>query len=585
MSKEKLDNLTDKVIGKVGPLRVPAYWMNRLLKDIGEWISNTENKVSSVQNKLNSRIDETKDSIPSKVSQLENDLGFAVAESLPSLHSVVTTEEDQGIINLIAFKSNIYYSISDQYKLNSPNGESVLYLFTTPETVVTFSDGGPELKGFEPGLYKFLIRKDDVMRLCAKEKVSFSQPIFFAEYPAGEIKKVANSSTLKPYKNGAVISPTNVVFEAGDAKVLLIAKDGYSVSGISSDEYITKIWVLGSLNLSLNLNGCKNLQEAYIGADISLSSQYSIFKGCGNLRKISGPHASADEKCLLWRHGDYLYLNSFAAGGMLDYEIEHGVTSIVESAFYGSRLRSIKIPDTLRSIGSQAFYGCEDLKEVHISDLSKWCGIYYGSEMHNFPSFIGSPLMYGAKLHLNGSEVTDMIIPDDVSVIKTACFYGCSSITSVTIGSNLTALGAGAFRKCENLRSVNLDHAEKLKYIYGQAFASTAITTISFPDAVSTIDYAVCSGCRSLTSVIFPRDIKTIKSIAFDFCDSVQYYDFSKAVQVPLVDTTSFRNNPSSVKIIVPDTLYSSWKKATNWSALADKIIKKSDWDAQQTTE
>jgi hypothetical protein len=581
MSKEKLNNLIDKVVGKVGLLRVPAYWMNKLFKDIVTQISKTEGSIAAVDSKVN----ETKASIPTKVSQLENDLGFANTESLPSLHSVVTTEEDQGIINLIDFKSNIYYSISDKYKLNSPNGESVLYLFTTPETVITFSDGGPELKGFEPGLYKFLIRKDDVMRLYAKEKVSFSQPIFFAEYPAGEIEKVANSSTLKPYKNGAVISPTNVVFEAGDAKVLLIAKDGYSGSDISSDEHITKIWALGSSNLSRNLNDCKNLQEAYIGADISLSSQYPLFKGCGNLRKISGPHASADEKCLLWRRGDYLYLNSFAAGGMLDYEIEHGVTSIVGSAFYGSRLRSIKIPDTLRSIGTQAFYGCEDLKEVHISDLSKWCGIYYGSEINNFPSFIGSPLMYGAKLYLNGSEVTDMIIPDDVSEIKQACFYGCSSITSVTIGSNLITLGAGAFRNCENLRSVNFENAENLKYIYELAFSGSAIITISFPDAVTDIKHAVCSGCRSLTSVIFPRDVKNIGSIAFDYCDSVQYYDFSKALQVPRIETTSFRNNSSSIKIIVPDALYSSWKKATNWSALADKIIKKSDWDAQQTTE
>jgi hypothetical protein len=85
--------------------------------------------------------------------------------------------------------------------------------------------------------------------------------------------------------------------------------------------------------------------------------------------------------------------------------------------------------------------------------------------------------------------------------------------------------------------------------------------------------------------VIFPRDVKNIGSIAFDYCDSVQYYDFSKALQVPRIETTSFRNNSSSIKIIVPDALYSSWKKATNWSALADKIIKKSDWDAQQTTE
>lgn len=542
-------------------------------------------KVADNLQELVSGLDETKRSIPTKVSQLENDLDFASMQSLPSLHSVVTTEEDQGTINLIAFKSNIYYAISDQYKLNSPNGESVLYLFTTPETVITFSNGEPELTGFESGLYKFVIRKDDTMSSFTKEKVSFNNPVFFAEYPAGEIEKVANSSTLSPYKNGAVITPTNVVFESGDTKLLLIAKDRTNISGISGDEYITKIWALGAANLSSNLTNCKSLKEAYIGEDISVSTQNSLFYGCINLRKISGPYASADQKCLLRRLGNSLYLNSFAASGMLDYEIESGVTSIGPSAFYGSHLRSIKIPDTLRSIGTQAFKDCEDLKEVHISDLSKWCDVSYHHENNTFPTFIGSPLMYGAKLYLNGSEVTDLVIPDDVTTTEAACFYGCSSITSVTIGSNLRQLGAGAFSNCENLHSVNLEHAENLANIYDKAFSGSAITTISFPDVVSTINYAVCSGCRSLISAIFPRDVTRIGVIAFDYCESAQYYDFSKAAQVPQVDTTSFRGNPSSIKIIVPDSLYSSWKNATNWSALADKIIKKSDWDAQNITE
>jgi hypothetical protein len=42
---------------------------------------------------------------------------------------------------------------------------------------------------------------------------------------------------------------------------------------------------------------------------------------------------------------------------------------------------------------------------------------------------------------------------------------------------------------------------------------------------------------------------------------------------------------PDSCKIVVPDILYDQWVTKTNWSVFADRIIKKSDWDAQQTTE
>ena len=36
-------------------------------------------------------------------------------------------------------------------------------------------------------------------------------------------------------------------------------------------------------------------------------------------------------------------------------------------------------------------------------------------------------------------------------------------------------------------------------------------------------------------------------------------------------------------KIIVPDALYDEWIVATNWATYASQIIKKSEWDAQQT--
>ena len=54
MSKEKLNNLIDKVIGKVGPLRVPAYWMNKLFKDVVGSISSVADRVNKVEKNLGS---------------------------------------------------------------------------------------------------------------------------------------------------------------------------------------------------------------------------------------------------------------------------------------------------------------------------------------------------------------------------------------------------------------------------------------------------------------------------------------------------------------------------------------------------
>lgn len=50
MSKEKLNNLIDKVIGKDGPLRVPAYWMRKVLKNIGDSINDVEKNLDKLKN-------------------------------------------------------------------------------------------------------------------------------------------------------------------------------------------------------------------------------------------------------------------------------------------------------------------------------------------------------------------------------------------------------------------------------------------------------------------------------------------------------------------------------------------------------
>jgi hypothetical protein len=69
MSKEKLNNLIDKVIGKDGPLRVPAYWMNKTLKNIGELISSIADHVNNVEKNLGSTKTELEASLAQKADK------------------------------------------------------------------------------------------------------------------------------------------------------------------------------------------------------------------------------------------------------------------------------------------------------------------------------------------------------------------------------------------------------------------------------------------------------------------------------------------------------------------------------------
>ena len=125
---------------------------------------------------------------------------------------------------------------------------------------------------------------------------------------------------------------------------------------------------------------------------------------------------------------------------------EYSVTSIGEDAFYKcSGLTSVTIPNSVTSIGNHAFYGCSGLTAVHISDLSAWCKIKSYDAYSN-------PTSYAHHLYLNGEEIINLVIPDDVTSIGYSAFYGCSGLASVTIPNSVISIGHSAFINCTKVR-------------------------------------------------------------------------------------------------------------------------------------
>jgi hypothetical protein len=95
------------------------------------------------------------------------------------------------------------------------------------------------------------------------------------------------------------------------------------------------------------------------------------------------------------------------------------VTSIGSSAFNGTGLTSVTIPDSVTSIGDSAFRNCTSLTNVII-----------GNSVTN----IG----YGA--FAGCTSLTRMTIPASVINIGSSAFYGCSSLTNFTFLGNAPRL-------------------------------------------------------------------------------------------------------------------------------------------------
>lgn len=269
------------------------------------------------------------------------------------------------------------------------------------------------------------------------------------------------------------------------------------------------------------------------------------------------------------------------------------ITTINENAFSGvSVLTSITIPDSVTTIGTLAFSECSGKITIN----SKIVEIDY--TLDNYPS----------RKWLQNSKFTELILGDNIEKIGDHTFHYFTSLTSVTIPDSVTSLGYAAFGVCKNLTNIIIPNS--ITSIGQAAFTScTSLTSITIPDSVTSIEssaFSYCSSlssitipdsvtkirsyafydCSSLTSITIPNGVTKIEEYTFFRCTSMQYYDFSTHESVPSLTTINdFSSIPSTCKIIVPDAIYDEWIAATNWSAYADNIINKSDWDASQVTE
>jgi len=221
------------------------------------------------------------------------------------------------------------------------------------------------------------------------------------------------------------------------------------------------------------------------------------------------------------------------------------LTIIGTSAFNGcTNLKKIAIPNAVTEIGGSAFSGCTSLTSVDISDLSAWCKI-------SFDRYDANPLYYAKQLYLNGSELTDITIPSDITEIKSYAFYKCTSLTSVTIPNSVTSIGGSVFSGCTSLTSVTIP--DSVTSIGGSAFYNcTSLTSVPIPDSVTSIgDYAFYD-CTSLTSITIGNSVTSIGGYTFSGCTSLTSVTIGKGVTE--IGESAFENCTSLTSVYCKPT-------------------------------
>jgi len=284
--------------------------------------------------------------------------------------------------------------------------------------------------------------------------------------------------------------------------------DCYNLSNITfeSEEYLTKIndYAFRS-NGSENINLPKSLE--YIGNNVFYYSsiknifipenvntiQSSFTNWCSSLISIkvdpSNEYFSSVDSygnecnAILSKDGKTLLR------GCTTTIIPNNITSIGRDAFMyshyaGDSSNHLEIPNTVTNINSYAFYNCDNIKTLKLSENSNYNTI-------NDNAFYGC----GGLISLN--------IPDNIETISTSAFFRCVGLKTLHIGKNVSNITGGAFGGINDLITITVDASNNRYVDHGDGFSNILY------DNVNKSLHAVAEGYS------FPSDLKTVETYAF----------------------------------------------------------------------
>ena len=166
---------------------------------------------------------------------------------------------------------------------------------------------------------------------------------------------------------------------------------------------------------------------------------------------------------------------------------------------------------------------------------------------------------------------------ENPTILGVNAFYGCNSLSSVTIPNSVRTIDNAAFRYNSGLTRVNSDTDGVFNIPNGVitlgigAFRNlSGMTSVTIPDSVTTIDERCFRNNVNLTSITIPSGVTSIGYEAFVSCSGLTSITI-EAVTPPTLDSRAFYST-NDCPIYVPSASVEAYKAATNLSSLASRI-------------
>ena len=195
---------------------------------------------------------------------------------------------------------------------------------------------------------------------------------------------------------------------------------------------------------------CTNLTSVIISSSVKYIHDLSFSGSTGltsiNVDKENQYYKSIDDVLF---SKDETTIHTYPIGKkVINYIIPYRITEIGNGVFArcSGLTTSITIPDSVKKIGSYAFYDCIGLTSITIPN---------------------SVREIGERAFYDCTNLTSIIIPDSLKIINNYAFGKCKKLTSITYLGNTEPNCKSAFYGCTELKGIRVPSDYKGKFFCG----------------------------------------------------------------------------------------------------------------------